>query len=439
MSGPQFAHIQTWSRKANPKSRTIQEIIDEALREPGSCAHVDDPQPPRVLHGNPGAFRAEHDAHVAARATTVRMKDGSTKSRSIRQDRHTMASVVVSYPVPRAGITTDEARTKYEAWERRNLDWLRETYGDQLRVVMVHEDEAHPHLHAWLLPDDPGADATTLHPGKVAKGVTEAEAKAAGLPPREAVSLGNRALKEAMTGWQDDYYRAVGAPEGLTRTGPKRRRLTREQWKAEKAAARATAVVAAEAQTEADKIMVEAQAVAVGVRSLAQEVEAGTIRQSHDGKVIARNPAALRPALSVLGPAIRSAAAARTKVDRDHAAAWSEIEAARAQLAAEQTTLEEQRRQVVAERAEMAAERDKLREWQNQLREGLRVLRGAMKWVGRHLGVEMPKGLPAALATIEDATRDLMPRMTIAPASSLPSEDLLQPRDDPDTGSSLGF
>src|SRR5699024_268997 len=137
---------------------------------------------------------------------------------------------VMSYPVPRSAITTDESRAKYQAWEERNLEWLRETYGDQLRVVMVHEDEAHPHLHAWLLPDDPGADATILHPGKVAKKAAEAEAKAEGLAPREAVKLGNRALKEAMTRWQDDYYRAVGAPEGLTRAGPRRRRLTREQW-----------------------------------------------------------------------------------------------------------------------------------------------------------------------------------------------------------------
>lgn len=428
MSGPQFAHIQTWSRKASPKTRTVQEIIDEALREPGSCGHVDDPQPPRILHGNARTFRAEHDAHVAARATTVRMKDGTTKSRAIRQDRHTLASIVVSYPVPRAAITTDAAREKYAAWERRNLQWLRETYGDQLRVVLAHEDETYPHLHAWLLPDDPGADATTLHPGKVAKRTVEAEAKASGLPPRDALKLANRALKAAMTTWQDDYYRAVGAPAGLTRTGPKRRRLSREQWRAEKAAARVTATVVTEVQAEADKINAQAQAVVRGVRSLAEEVEAGTIRQGSDGRVIARDPGALRPALSILAPAVRSVAAARTRLDQERAAAWSEIEAERARLAAEKDSLRQQRHQVVAERAEIAAEWDRLQGWQRQLREGLRVLQGALEWASRQLGTEqLPKGLPAALKIIEDATRERAPKMRIAASASATPEPIEQP------------
>jgi hypothetical protein len=167
------------------------------------------------------------------------MPDGSVKRRSIRTDRHTMASIVMSYPVPRSAIITEEAKAKLAAWEARNLKWLREKYGSQLRVVLAHDDETQPHLHAWLLPDDPGADATTLHPGKVAKKAVEAQAKADGEENRVAVKLGNRALRAAMTVWQDEYHAAVGAPEGLTRSGPRRRRLTRAQWQAEKATAQA--------------------------------------------------------------------------------------------------------------------------------------------------------------------------------------------------------
>ena len=122
------------------------------------------------------------------------MADGTEKTRAIRSDRHTMASIVMSYPVPHAAIKTDEDRAALARWEKRNLDWLRDTYGDQVKVVLAHEDEAQPHMHAWLLADDPGADATTLHPGKQAKKHAEAQAKADGLEPREAVKLGNRAL-----------------------------------------------------------------------------------------------------------------------------------------------------------------------------------------------------------------------------------------------------
>lgn len=254
MSGPQFVHVQTWSRKANPAGQSIAQIIAEATRDPEYSGHVEDPAPPRVLLGDPSTFQADHDAHVAARATVARLKDGSERVRSIRQDRHTMATVVMSYPVPRAAIVTDEDRAALARWERRNLDWLRDRYGDQLRVVLAHDDEGHPHLHAWLLPDDPGADATTLHPGKLVKKRVEEEEKAAGTPPREAVKAGNRALREAMTLFQDEYYHAVGAPEGLTRTGPRRRRLTRQQWKAEKAAAAATAA-SLDRASQADELM----------------------------------------------------------------------------------------------------------------------------------------------------------------------------------------
>lgn len=45
------------------------------------------------------------------------------------------------------------------------------------------------------------------------------------------------AYKAAMREWQDSYHDAVAAPCGLTRLGPTRRRLTREEWKAEQAQA----------------------------------------------------------------------------------------------------------------------------------------------------------------------------------------------------------
>lgn len=295
MSGPQFAHIQTWSRKPNASGQSIDHVVAEANRDPEFSTHVENPAPPRVLLGNPATFAADHATHVAARSTIAIMADGSQKSRAIRNDRHTMASIVMSYPVPRSAIVTDEAKAKLAAWEQRNLDWLREKYGDQLRVVLAHDDETQPHLHAWLLPDDPGADATTLHPGKVAKKEVEATAKADGVENREAVKLGNRALKAAMTIWQDEYHAAVGVPEGLTRSGPKRRRLSREQWQAEKATAKAhkTALEraeAAQASVEAADLHVIAAEARVGeidARDTATTENARTLEKIH-GSVMRR-------------------------------------------------------------------------------------------------------------------------------------------------------
>lgn len=359
MSGPQFAHIQTWSMKANKAGQSISQIIAEATRDPEYSTHVEAPAPPRLILGDPETFAADHAAHVAARSTRVQMPDGSERVRAIRRDRHTMASIVMSYPVPLVAIRTQADREKLARWEQRNLDWLRDTYGDQLKVVMAHDDEAQPHLHAWLLADDPGADATTLHPGKVAKRRAEAEAKAEGVPPREAVKIGNRVLRAAMTEWQNAYHEAVGAPEGLTRTGPKRRRLTREQWRAEKETARANAAAlgradeadarAAElidqAQAEVDQILTDAEAkaalinakadaVVAAVVALSEEVSAGTLGKK-DGKVIAAHPDRIRPGLPEIRPALHVAA--------DAAEA---IRAERASLATERAELEQQRGQL---------------------------------------------------------------------------------------------
>lgn len=392
------------------------------------------------------------------------MKNGTETVRSIRQDRHTMASIVMSYPVPRVAIVTEEARQKLAAWERRNIEWLQQAYGDQLRVVMAHEDESQPHLHAWLLPDDPGADATTLHPGKIAKKAAEADAKAKGQAPREAVKAGNRALKAAMTEWQDTYYHAVGAPEGLTRTGPLRRRLTREQWKSEKAAAKATAVVAAEAQAEADRILAEAQAVAKGVRSLAKEVEAGTIRQGNNGMVIVQNPAALQPALSVLEPAIRSAAAARTQLDRERAAVaeeqrlaeakhirrldvqrrWDERRGAR--LEARSVALDGKIRHLDQRAEKLSQAEAQLEIDRAELNKANRVLDGVIRWIAKGLRLKVPSGIMEALAVLENAAK---PKMRMRPVvieppermvriSVLPSEEPLEPVEEPEA-SGPGF
>ena len=257
MSGPQFANVQTYSRKANKAGNSIDQIVAEATRDPEYSLHVEAPEPPRILLGDPSTFKKDHDKHVADRATRVVMADGSERFRAIRQDRHTMLSVVMSYPVPHSAITADEAKAKLAAWEDRNMEWLRKKFGTQLRVVLAHDDEEHPHLHAWILPDNPDADATLLHVGKLTKKRVEFEAKEAGIENRLAVKMGNVEYKKAMTEWQNEYYEAVGIPEGLTRSGPMRQRLSRDQWKSQKEAAKAAQSAlerAKDAESRADDI-----------------------------------------------------------------------------------------------------------------------------------------------------------------------------------------
>lgn len=260
MPGPIFLHFQTYSRKPNPAGNFISQIIAEALRRPEYSGHVQNPKPPRVVLGAPDTFEADHAAHVEARGTEVKRK-GKTYRKGIRQDRHTLATVVASYPLTHEQIKAGgpDAVRHHQEWEARSVEWMRAKYGEQVRVVLAHDDEAHPHLHFWMLPDDQDARADTLHPGKLAKRAAEAEARAAGLDDREAVRVGNIALKAAMRDTLEDYWQEVGQPLGMTRDGPKRQRLTRAEWKARKQEA-ARIADALKKEGEAVQVVKEAEA-----------------------------------------------------------------------------------------------------------------------------------------------------------------------------------
>lgn len=235
MSKSIFIHCQTFARKQNPAGQSVTQVIAEALREDGYDQHVADPKPPEVVVGDPWAFLELHDEHVARRSTPV-VRKGKTYYRPIRHDRHTLFTIIASYPTQRlVAQTSREERARLQQWIELTLGWVRDRYGAQLKVAFSHIDEEYPHLHFWLLPDNPDADARQLHPGKASKIEVEARLKGEGVAPREAVKMGNASLKSAMRTWIDDYHLNVGAPLGFMRDGPKRRRLSRAQLAAEAA------------------------------------------------------------------------------------------------------------------------------------------------------------------------------------------------------------
>lgn len=232
-----FIHCQTFSRKPNAIGQCVTQVIGEGLRTGGFHLHVANPKPPIPVFGTPSVFQKMHDTHIGQHRTTV-MRNGSSRERAIRQDRHTLFTIVASYPVP-TGIVegSTEELARFKKWVDLTLSWVQDQYGNQLKVAFTHVDEQYPHLHFWLLPDHPSCDATLLHPGKVAKRSAEAGQKSAGTTPQDAVKAGNRALQAAMRDWIDSYHIAVGAPLGMCRDGPKRRRLSRAQHQAELAMA----------------------------------------------------------------------------------------------------------------------------------------------------------------------------------------------------------
>lgn len=213
----QFMHIESYGRnltvgnKKAPKTggHTVRSIVAEAIREPGNTLHIDEPMPPVLLHGHP---LEQLEATCDAWASTSIDASG----RKLRKDALCLVAGVFSAP----------DCTPPEAWEKIKgdaLEWLQGRYGDRLQTVVEHIDESHPHCHFYIVPR-PGERFDTIHDGK----------KAANELGRQSLKGDrNKAYKAAMRAFQDDYYENVGAPNGMARLGPGRRRLTREGWKLE--------------------------------------------------------------------------------------------------------------------------------------------------------------------------------------------------------------
>lgn len=213
-------HMESFSRsspKKKNKNKTpklsVAGVMAEAMRTPGNHPHVKDPSPPILIYGNPPELIEQKCEEWAAGTP-------DSKGNKARKDALCLLAGVFSMP---------REETTPEAWEKIKKDaiaWLEAKYGDRLQTVVEHTDEAHPHCHFYIIPR-PGERFDAIHAGHFA----EREAKENGKNRKEQ----NVAYRAAMRGVQNEYFDEVGAPNGLVRIGPGRRRLTRAQWQAEKA------------------------------------------------------------------------------------------------------------------------------------------------------------------------------------------------------------
>ena len=238
MAGYQFFHIECYAREESNKQQTIAKkksdgtfsskevakkkggsvrtIIAEAKREESNCPHIEAPQPPIVLLGN--LDQVEQEATAWAEEST------DAKGRKLRKDAHCLLAGVISLP------RSEEAQ--WEQFKAKSVDWLKEKYGDNLRCVVEHQDETHPHLHFYCVAKI-GQSFDDLHEGKRAQKELKKQ------NPQATKKDQNLAFSEAMRATQDDFANRVGQRFGLARIGPGRRRLTRAEWKAEQAQAEA--------------------------------------------------------------------------------------------------------------------------------------------------------------------------------------------------------
>lgn len=218
--GYQFIHVECYARTGSKQRKkdkhghvketrkwSIHDIAAEAERDPGACHHVMEPMPPSVLYGC-----SAREAAKQAEGWATDAKD--SQGRALRTDGLCLLAGVASMPAERIH--------EWEAFKTDAVKYLKHKYGKRLKSVIEHIDEEHPHMHFYVVPE-PGERFDLIHDGR----------KAAEQLKTSPKGQQNRAYKEAMRAFQDDFSEKVASLHGLARIGPARRRLTRSEWKSE--------------------------------------------------------------------------------------------------------------------------------------------------------------------------------------------------------------
>lgn len=210
---------QVFNAKPIAKS-DVAHVLGEAIRQPDHCLHVTEPKAPQFLIGTPEDYEAMMAVVLHSCETVKRMRknrSGVEKPQAIKANEAVMVAGIASYPDDLA----KEEPELFRAWLDKTVEFLRQEYGDSLRSAMVHLDEAHPHIHFFVVPDDLDV-ATVFEPHRIR---------------RENPTLTKHEMKkqelEALRRQQDRYQEQVGMYTGLARFGPRSRSLKRGEWKRE--------------------------------------------------------------------------------------------------------------------------------------------------------------------------------------------------------------
>jgi hypothetical protein len=212
--GHQFIHVEAYGlnggkTKDGGTKRSIRQILNEVVRKPGSIPHIENPEKPEIIFG---CEPEEIEAICQNYAENTRDEIG----RKFRKDGLILLAGVASLP--------REREEDFEKFSDEVVSFLKEKYGDRLKSVVTHNDEAHPHIHFYAVPEV-GEKLEDIHEGYKAAKVAKLEGKLKGEQ--------NQAYKKAMRGFQDNFSKKVAIKFGLTRLGPGVRRLSRKAWIAE--------------------------------------------------------------------------------------------------------------------------------------------------------------------------------------------------------------
>ena len=236
--GIQFIHIEGYARVGSSqtttdkktkqvtikKKRSARDVANEAERIEGSISHIEHPKPPNIIFGYKPS-----EAVDLAEEWALEAKD--LIGRRLRKDGLCLLAGVISI--------SREDEAEWSGLRDRSVDWLKKTYGNRLKSIVEHEDEANPHLHFYVVPNKGETFAKIHHGFNAVEQVKKEQAKNKKKDDEKIAykQQQNIAYIKAMRQFQDKFYLDVGYKSGLTRLGPRVRRVPRNIYKAEQALA----------------------------------------------------------------------------------------------------------------------------------------------------------------------------------------------------------
>jgi len=215
----QFIHLETYAIKPQKKSNrpSAEAVARECQRIDNSYPHITEPKDAELLYG---IQPLEAVSKIKQLVSTMRDPLG----RKLRQDSQVISCGVVS--IGTESSPESWASEKVVNWVKDTELFLKNRFGESFVSLNKHVDEQFCHLHFTLIPKitDNKLDLNSFHPGLAAQRTCKTSKK----------SSKDHAYKEAMRAFQDEYFNAVGLKNGQLRYGPRRRRLSRSEWHAQK-------------------------------------------------------------------------------------------------------------------------------------------------------------------------------------------------------------
>lgn len=233
-----FVRVECYGRRPSNNTtgqrlntaQTYGAVLREAYRETGYYKHVDAQNtldnPPKLLWTNPEICKVDESSRVFGERLEKyldhRLDTGFKLSR--QRNRGSTEFTYREIPIPKnqaalvAGVASMPRELwdqKGNEWEQRTIEWLQKEYPNgQLKGVVLHNDEAHPHVHFYAVSNEPDVDAKLITAGHREKKLAREALKGKSRPTKTSF---NEAYKGGMKRFQDSYFEAVSEPLGMKR------------------------------------------------------------------------------------------------------------------------------------------------------------------------------------------------------------------------------